>query len=86
MLQEHPRVLILNMRMVPAMDATGLNAMEDILKKTRKQGTLFLLFGLQQQPRNVLEKGGLLETIGSENILPDLKTALARAEQVKSSS
>ncbi|TAL17195.1 sulfate permease [bacterium] len=86
LLQEHPRVLILNMRMVPAMDATGLNAMEDILKKTKKQGTLFLLFGLQQQPRGVLEKGGLLETIGSENILPDLKAALARAEHVKGAS
>jgi SulP family sulfate permease len=81
LLQKQPRVLILNMRMVPAMDGTGLNAMEDIVKKMKKKNTMLLLFGLQPQPLGVLEKAGMIEAIGTKNILPDLQAALERAKE-----
>lgn len=80
----HPEVVILRMRSVPAMDATGLRALEEVWSRFRRQGTLLLLSGVQEQPRRVMERGGLLAKLGPDNLVPTFGEALERARSVTS--
>jgi SulP family sulfate permease len=74
-----PRVLILRMRNVPAIDSTGLHAIEDLRKRCRRDGTLLLLSGVQAQPRLALERSGALDALGRGNVVSHIDDALARA-------
>lgn len=56
------QVLILDMHAVPAMDVTGLIALESLLKKMQTSGTRVYIVGLQAQPRGVFTKAGIEET------------------------
>jgi sulfate permease, SulP family len=60
------RVLILRMGKVPYMDTTGESAMAKIVGKLHEQGGTILFSGLQQQPRDVMERTGLYQRIGKE--------------------
>jgi SulP family sulfate permease len=71
-----PKVLILRMRHVPVMDSTGLRALEDVVDKTMREGTIVILSGLQSQPRDLLDRSGLLERIGKGNEAPDIQRAI----------
>lgn len=81
-LEPPPRVFILRMRRVPAMDATGLHALEEFHHKCRRQGTVLVLSGIHTQPLDVLTRAGLDRVIGRENIRPDIDAALARANEI----
>jgi SulP family sulfate permease len=77
-----PKVLILRMRHVPVMDSTGLRALEDVVGKTLREGSVVILSGLQPQPRVLLERSGLLERIGTGNDAPDIQQALEIARKL----
>ncbi len=79
---ELPPVLILRMRDVLALDATGLDALEDLLEKLRQQRKHLILCGPHSQPLFALTRSGLIEKIGTENICGDMEASLARAENV----
>ena len=81
-LEKPPRTFILRLRKVPAVDATGLNALASFHKYCRKHGTTLILSGVQDQPRKALESFGLAAALRSENILPDIDAALARAAEI----
>ena len=68
-----PRVFILRMRHVPAVDATGLHALDQMAKKCRAQGTLLVLTEIREQPRNAIARSGK-----SFEIVETLDEALAR--------
>jgi SulP family sulfate permease len=74
-----PRVLILRMRHVLAIDASGLRTLQDLLDKTRHDGTALVLSGVHAQPLVALERSGLLARIGAENVHGHISGALARA-------
>ena len=74
-----PKVLILRMRRVPAIDATGLHALTDVVRRSRRDGTLVLLTEVEPQPMEALRRSVLLDEIGEEHIVPTLEQALARA-------
>jgi SulP family sulfate permease len=76
-----PKVLILRMRRVPVIDATGLHALTDVVHRSRRDGTLVLLSEVQPQPLQALRRSVLLDEIGEEHICPTLEAALARAEE-----
>lgn len=80
--EKAPAVLILRLREVLAMDATGLRALEDLLDKTRRDGTTVVLSGVHAQPMNVLERAGLIERIGRENVTGDYAAAVERAREI----
>ena len=80
--EKPPRVLILRLREVLAIDATGLRALEDLLDKAERDGTQVLMTGVQSQPRAVLARAGVLARIGEENVVPDFATALERAKGI----
>jgi SulP family sulfate permease len=81
-LKQEPEVLILRMRKVLAMDATGLNALEDLYERLRRKGKYLLLSGAHTQPLLVMEKAGFLDRIGRENVCPHIEAALARAREI----
>jgi SulP family sulfate permease len=80
--EKNPKVLIIRMRMVPAIDATGLRVLEDVLERTRREGGTLLLTGVADQPLKAMEQSGLLDNLGRENLMPDIDAALARARQI----
>ena len=69
------RVLILNMSAVPAMDITGLVALESALLRLRQQGVLTLVTGVRPQPEGVLKKAGVLEEPGRVQFCATLEEA-----------
>jgi SulP family sulfate permease len=71
-----PRVLIVRMRNVPAIDSTAMHALRDLVRRTKKDGTLVLLSDVQPQPRMALERSGLLDEIGAEHLYGDIDSAL----------
>jgi SulP family sulfate permease len=80
--EKAPKILIIRMRMVPAIDATGLQALEDVLKRTRREGGTLMLTGVAEQPRRAMEQSGFLEKIGRENVLDNIDAALQRAREL----
>jgi sulfate permease, SulP family len=79
---ELPPVLILRMRDVLALDATGLDALEDLLEKLRLQRKNLILCGPHSQPLFALTRSGFIEKIGVENICGDMDASLARARKI----
>src|SRR5262249_34284637 len=62
-----PRVVILRMRHVPVLDATGLHMLEEVHKNCQKAGTALILSGLRDQPLQTLRRSPCLHEIGKEN-------------------
>jgi SulP family sulfate permease len=81
-LEKPPRVLILRMRHVPTIDATGLQALEDLWRKGQKQGTTLVLSGVQEKPWQQLEQAGLYYRIGPHHVHANLDAALADAREL----
>jgi SulP family sulfate permease len=77
-----PRVVIFRMRNVPAVDATGLHALEVILDKFQRKGTKLLFSGVQPQPMKVLFNAGFVDKVGLDNICANIDVALARAREL----
>jgi sulfate permease, SulP family len=77
-----PAVVILRLRNMTALDATGLHALEVFAKRLRKSGRTLLLCGARDQPARLLQKGEFMEHIGPENILPHVEAALQRAREI----
>jgi SulP family sulfate permease len=74
-----PDVLILRMRDVLAIDATGLDALEDLFEKMRHHKKHLILCGPHSQPLFALTRSGLLDNMGMDNICGDMDASLARA-------
>lgn len=79
---EMPPVLILRMRDVLALDATGLDALEDLLEKLRRQRKNLILCGPHSQPLFALTRAGFIEKIGEENICGDMESSLQQAQKL----
>ncbi|HTL17908.1 MAG TPA: SulP family inorganic anion transporter, partial [Patescibacteria group bacterium] len=79
---QEPEVLILRMRKVVAMDATGLNALEDLYEKLRKRGKHLVLSAPHTNPLMVMERAGFIERLGRENVCPHIDAALERARDI----
>jgi SulP family sulfate permease len=78
-LSRRPRIVILRMRDVYAMDATGLHALEEVHTRLTGAGTILLLSGVRAQPMMALVKSGTLERLGEENVLGSFRDATIRA-------
>jgi len=76
-----PKVLIIRMRNVPAMDSTGLHTLGELVRRSRGSGTLVLLSDVHSQPMIALGRSDLLDEIGEEAIFGGIDDALLRARQ-----
>lgn len=75
----NPKVLIIRMRNVPALDATGLHVLKDLVHRTRGDGTLVLLSDVHTQPLVALGRSAVLDEIGEDNLFGNVDDALNRA-------
>ena len=75
-----PRVFILRMRHVPAVDASGIRVLDDLFRSCSHQGIRFLISGIRAQPLQALERAGKLDEYGRENFVANLDEALAVAQ------
>jgi sulfate permease, SulP family len=81
-IEKAPKVLILEMRNVISIDATGLQALEDLLKRLRKEKTVLLLVGTHAQPLFAMQQSKFIDTVGENNLIGSLDDALARAAEI----
>ena len=71
-----PQKIILRMRSVPAIDSTGIAALESLLINCKKNQIKLMITEVRDQPRAALIRSGFFEQIGSENITQTLEDAL----------
>jgi SulP family sulfate permease len=77
-----PRVLIVRMRNVPALDATGIHVLRDLLRRARVDGTRVLFSGVHAQPMIALGRSSLLQEIEPGALVGDIDEALQRAREI----
>ncbi|MGH9441134.1 MAG: SulP family inorganic anion transporter [Thermoanaerobaculia bacterium] len=77
-----PRVFILRLRNVPAIDATGIHVLDDLYESFARKEIAFLIAGLQAQPLMALDRAGRLDRYGRENLSDDLDGALRKAAEI----
>ena len=76
------KVRIIRMRKVPFMDSTGVNNLRSLCERTRKRGVTVILSGVTEKVQASLEKFGVHEEIGQENIFPHIVPALQKATEL----
>ena len=74
------RVIIIRLRNMTAIDATGLMAIEDLADKLHKQGLQLLLCDARPQPALLMKRADFERHVGKDNICPTISDALARAK------
>ena len=77
--KKKPKVLILRMSAVPAVDATAISALERLIELAGKDRTRIVIAGISKHVYQTLHRAGVVDLIGPENILPDVHLALARS-------
>ena len=77
-----PKIMILRMRNVMAMDATGLNLLSEIFRENKKANIPLILSGVHAQPLYALTQYNLYDEIGEDNIYGNIDDALDRAREL----
>ena len=78
-------VLCIRMRNVPAIDATGVEALMRIVRRCEKHNIKIVFSHVNEQPMQVMTKAGFVEKVGRENFCDHIDTALRRAEEIERS-
>jgi SulP family sulfate permease len=77
-----PPVVIIRLRNMTAIDATGLYALEEIAKQLHDSGRTLILCGAREQPAQLIHQAEFEDVVGRENICANVDQALRRAEDV----
>jgi sulfate permease, SulP family len=77
-----PPVIILRLRNMTALDATGLYALEEVAKQLHATKRTLILCGAREQPSQLIHQAEFEEVIGTDNICDNVQEALSRAEEV----
>lgn len=75
-------IVILRLRNMTAIDATGLHAIEVLSDRLKASGRTLILCGAREQPAAFLEQAEFIEHVGERNIAPNVEAALARAREI----
>jgi len=76
-------VLCIRMRNVPAVDATGVEALYRIVKRCERHNVKVVFSHVNEQPMKAMEKAGLVKLVGKKNFCSHIDTALLRAEEIE---
>jgi SulP family sulfate permease len=77
-----PKVVILRLRNMTAIDGTGLHALEHLADVLHASGRTLILCGMRDQPARMMERAEFHQHIGDENLAPTIEGALTRARGV----
>jgi SulP family sulfate permease len=75
-----PKVVMLRLRNMTAIDATGLSTLEHLAEKLHKSGRHLVLCGMRDQPAKLMAQAQFHRHIGDANIVPTLADGVARAK------
>ena len=82
-IEKPPKVLIIRMRKVPIIDATGIKTLEEVFKDSKNRGTKLILSGVESlQVQEELKDSRLLFKIGKANVTDTFKEALERSKVI----
>lgn len=81
-LEKFTPVVILRLRNMNALDATGLHAFEVFANRLHAAGKTLLLCGARNQPAKLMEQAEFIDHVGEDNILPHVEAALSRAKTI----
>jgi SulP family sulfate permease len=81
-LESLPPVVVVRLRNMTAIDATGLKVLEDLASELHRSGRALLFCGALPQPRQLMQQAGFDRHVGAENICPNIEAALQRASDV----
>ena len=77
---ELPPIVILRLRNMTAIDATGLHALEYLADRVHASARGLILCGAREQPQRLMQQSEFEEHVGAENICANIAEALARAK------
>ncbi len=80
--QSHTRVVILRMRSVPVIDATGIHSFEALIKTCHKRGITLIFSHVNHKPMKFFHKAGIYQKVGKENFCDNIDQALNRAREI----
>jgi SulP family sulfate permease len=78
-----PPIVIVRLRHVPAMDASGLQALEDLADQLKESGRTLLLCGAREQPASLMKRAEFHQHVGDKNICSNIREALKRATELR---
>jgi SulP family sulfate permease len=81
-LHKLPPVVILRLRNMTALDATGLFAIEEVARELHDSKRTLILCGAREQPARLIHQAEFEDVVGAENICDNVEKALQRAEEV----
>jgi SulP family sulfate permease len=76
-------IVILRLRNMTALDATGIHALEQFADRLHKVGKTLLLCGARDQPSQLILRSDFVKHVGPENVLPHVQAALDRASEIQ---
>jgi len=78
-MQKRPEVLILRMRHVPFIDATGIHRLKEVIREFRSQEVQVILSGVSQEVLMELEKADIYSLLEKDNLITNINDSLNRA-------
>lgn len=81
-LAQRPKIIIIRMRTVLAMDATALDVLDRIRVKLNAQGIELVISGAHDQPYEMMKKSKFLDKIGHDHVFRSIDLALDRAREI----
>ncbi len=79
---EPPKVLILRMRLVPVIDASGVHALKKLAERCHRRGIVLIVSGLQEQPNRVIVRMGLDEGPAAPHMASNFERAVRMAASI----
>ena len=80
-IHELPPIVILRLRNMTALDATGLFALQEVASQLRATDRTLILCGTREQPATLIQDSELEHIIGRDNICENVREALHRADE-----
>ena len=80
--EKRPCVLILRMRHVQTIDASGLHSLGELLVSTRRQGIVLIISAARPGVRELMKRTGFAAALGEQNFCEDIFCALELARSV----
>jgi len=81
-LKQEPEILILRMRHVPFIDATGINRLKEIYKSLQSRGTRIIISGANDDIKREFHKMGVYEDLGKYNICNNINEAILQGKKI----
>lgn len=80
--KDFTRYLIIRMRGVPSLDATGMNALERLYAYCDKKGVQIIISHANEQPMKTMRHAGFVDLVGEEHFRPNIDDAIAHAREL----